>query len=111
VTHDPKLDDLALMEALKSPAFYVGALGSRLNSQKRRERLTMFDLSQGELDRLHGPIGLSIGSKTPPEIAVSILAEMTAVRHGVDLSGVGARKNEEVAAGGNQQVCATVTRA
>jgi len=111
VTHDPKLDDLALMEALKSAAFYVGALGSRLNSQKRRERLTMFDLSQGELDRLHGPIGLSIGSKTPPEIAVSILAEMTAVRHGVELSRVGARKGEEVAADGNQQVCAAVTRA
>ena len=111
VTHDPKLDDLALMEALKSAAFYVGALGSRLNSQKRRERLTMFDLSQGELDRLHGPIGLSIGSKTPPEIAVSILAEMTAVRHGVELSRVGARKGEEVAADGNQQVCAAVSRA
>ena len=111
VTHDPKLDDLALMEALKSPAFYVGALGSRLNSNKRRERLTMFDLSQGELDRLHGPIGLSIGSKTPPEIAISILAEMTAVRHGVDLSGVGARKSEEVSAEGNQQVCVAVTRA
>ena len=111
VTHDPKLDDLALMEALKSPAFYVGALGSRLNSQKRRERLTMFDLSQGELDRLHGPIGLSIGSKTPPEIAVSILAEMTAVRHGVELNRVGARKGEEGAADGNQQVCVAVTRA
>ena len=111
VTHDPKLDDLALMEALKSAAFYVGALGSRLNSQKRRERLTMFDLSQGELDRLHGPIGLSIGSKTPPEIAVSILAEMTAVRHGVELNRVGARRGEEVAADGNQQVCAAVTRA
>jgi xanthine dehydrogenase accessory factor len=105
VTHDPKLDDLALMEALKSPAFYVGALGSRLNSSKRRERLLMFDLSEGELDRLHGPIGLSIGSKTPPEIAVSILAEMTAVRHGVDLSTVGTRKAEEVSPDGNQQVC------
>jgi xanthine dehydrogenase accessory factor len=111
VTHDPKLDDLALMEALKSAAFYVGALGSRLNSQKRRERLAMFELSQGELDRLHGPIGLSIGSKTPPEIAVSILAEMTAVRHCVDLNEVGARKGEERAANGNQQVCAAVTRA
>jgi len=108
VTHDPKLDDLALMEALKSPAFYVGALGSRLNSQKRRERLTMFDLSQGELDRLHGPIGLGIGSKTPPEIAVSILAEMTAVRHGVELSRIGGRKGEDVAADGNQQVCAAM---
>ncbi len=111
VTHDPKLDDLALMEALKSAAFYVGALGSRLNSQKRCERLAMFELSQGELDRLHGPIGLSIGSKTPPEIAVSILAEMTAVRHGVDLNEVGGRKGEELASNGNQQVCAAVTRA
>jgi xanthine dehydrogenase accessory factor len=95
VTHDPKLDDLALMEALKSPAFYVGALGSRLNSQKRHERLMMFDLSQAELSRLHGPIGLNIGSKTPPEIAVSILAEMTAVRHGVDLDKVGIRENAD----------------
>ena len=104
VTHDPKLDDLALMEALKSPAFYVGALGSRLNSQKRHERLVMFDLSEAELSRLHGPIGLNIGSKTPPEIAVSILAEMTAVRHGVDLGQVGIR---DTGAGsqGNQQVC------
>ncbi len=71
----------------------------------------MFDLSRGELERLHGPIGLSIGSKTPPEIAVSILAEMTAVRHGVDLDGVGTRKGEELAADGNQQVCVAVTRA
>ncbi|HWA11749.1 MAG TPA: XdhC family protein [Burkholderiales bacterium] len=105
VTHDPKLDDLALMEALKSPAFYVGALGSRLNSSKRRERLLMFDLSAAELDRLHGPIGLSIGSKTPPEIAVSILAEMTAVRHGLDVGAIGARKAEAVSADGNQEVC------
>ncbi len=111
VTHDPKLDDLALMEALKSPAFYVGALGSRLNSEKRRERLLMFDLSQGELERLHGPIGLSIGSKTPPEIAVSILAEMTAVRHGVDLGTVGTRESKEVSADGNQQVCIVAQRA
>jgi xanthine dehydrogenase accessory factor len=111
VTHDPKLDDLALMEALKSPAFYVGALGSRLNSEKRRERLVMFDLSQGELDRLHGPIGLSIGSKTPPEIAVSILAEMTAVRHGVSLATVGTRQSKEMSADGNQQVCVVAQRA
>ena len=111
VTHDPKLDDLALMEALKSPAFYVGALGSRLNSEKRRERLVMFDLSQSELDRLHGPIGLSIGSKTPPEIAVSILAEMTAVRHGVNLGTVGTRESKEVSADGNQQVCNVAQRA
>lgn len=111
VTHDPKLDDLALMEALKSPAFYVGALGSRLNSEKRRERLLMFDLSQGELERLHGPIGLSIGSKTPPEIAVSILAEMTAVRHGIDLGTVGTREAKEVSSDGNQQVCIVAQRA
>ena len=84
VTHDPKLDDMALLEALKSPAFYVGALGSGINSQRRRERLMEhFDLSQTEVERLHGPVGLPIGSKTPPEIAVSILAEMTAVRNGV----------------------------
>ena len=85
LTHDPKLDDLALMEALKSPAFYVGALGSRANNAKRRERLLEFDLSPEEIDRLHGPIGLYIGSRTPPEIAVSILAEITAVKNGVSL--------------------------
>ena len=84
LTHDPKLDDLALMEALKSPAFYVGALGSRANNAKRRERLLEFDVSPDELARLHGPIGLYIGSRTPPEIAISILAEITAVKNGVD---------------------------
>lgn len=84
LTHDPKLDDMALLEALKSPAFYVGALGSTTNSQHRRERLLEhFDLSQEEIDRLHGPVGLPIGSQTPPEIAVSILAQMTAVKNGV----------------------------
>ncbi|HBZ07020.1 MULTISPECIES: XdhC family protein [Massilia] len=83
LTHDPKLDDLALMEALKSDAFYVGAIGSRLNNAKRRERLRLFDLTDAELDRLHGPIGLYIGSKTPAEIAIAILAEMTAIKNGV----------------------------
>ncbi len=83
LTHDPKLDDLALMEALKSPAFYVGAIGSKKNNDARRVRLKEFDLSEGEIARLRGPVGLYIGSKTPPEIAVAILAEMTAVRHGV----------------------------
>ncbi len=84
LTHDPKLDDMVLLEALKSPAFYVGALGSRINNERRRERLLQyFDLSQTEVDRLHGPVGLPIGSRTPPEIAVSILAEMTAVKNGV----------------------------
>ncbi len=82
LTHDPKLDDMVLLEALKSPAFYVGALGSYVNSERRRERLLQhFDLSQEEVDRLHGPVGLPIGSRTPPEIAVAILAEMIAVRH------------------------------
>src|SRR3990172_6246817 len=83
LTHDPKLDDLALMEALKSAAFYVGAIGSKKNKDARRERLREFDLSADEIARLRGPVGLYIGSKTPPEIAVAILAEMTAVRHGV----------------------------
>ena len=85
VTHDPKLDDLVLLEALKSPAFYVGALGSRGNTAKRKERLALFDLSAAEIARLHGPIGLDIGSRTPAEIAVSILAEIVAVRNGVAL--------------------------
>jgi xanthine dehydrogenase accessory factor len=83
LTHDPKLDDLALMEALKSPAFYVGAIGSKKNNEARRQRLKEFELAEGEIARLRGPVGLYIGSKTPPEIAVAILAEMTAVRHGV----------------------------
>ena len=81
LTHDPKLDDMALLEALKSPAFYVGALGAKTNNAKRRERLAMFDLSQREIARLHGPVGLSIGSRTPPEIAVAILAHMISVRN------------------------------
>lgn len=84
LTHDPKLDDMALLEALKSPAFYIGAIGSKKNNDARRERLAEFDLSQAEIARLHGPVGLKIGSKTPPEIAVAILAEMTAIRNGVD---------------------------
>lgn len=102
VTHDPKLDDLALIEALKSPCFYVGALGSRVNTEKRRERLAQFDLSQAELARLHGPVGLRIGSKTPPEIAVAILAEITAVRHGVALDTVG---NKSIDRSATQTVC------
>ena len=86
VTHDPKLDDLVLLEALKSPAFYIGALGSRGNTAKRRERLEMFDLTPAEIDRLHGPIGLHIGAKTPAEIAVSIVAEIVAVKNGIVLT-------------------------
>ena len=86
LTHDPKLDDLVLLEALKSPAFYVGALGSRGNTAKRRERLALFDLSPAQIDRLHGPIGLDLGSRTPAEIAVSVMAEIIAVRNGVALA-------------------------
>jgi len=81
LTHDPKLDDMALLEALKSPAFYVGALGSKANNAKRRERLALFDLTAQEIDRLHGPVGLRIGSRTPPEIAVSILAHLISIRN------------------------------
>ncbi len=83
LTHDPKLDDMALLEALKSPAFYVGAIGSKKNNDSRRKRLADFDLSQDEIARLHGPVGLKLGAKTPPEIAIAILAEMTAIRNGV----------------------------
>ena len=80
LTHDPRIDDMGLMEALKTDAFYIGALGSTRTSASRRIRLAQLDLSDAEIDRLHAPIGLSIGSKTPPEIAISILAEITAVR-------------------------------
>ena len=83
LTHDPKLDDMALMEALRSEAFYVGAIGSRSNQEKRRARLLEFDLTPAQVARLHGPVGLYIGSKTPSEIAISILAELTAVKNGV----------------------------
>jgi xanthine dehydrogenase accessory factor len=81
LTHDPKLDDMALLEALKSPAFYVGSLGSLANNAKRRERLALFDLTHEEIARLHGPVGLNIGSRTPPEIAVSILAHLISIRN------------------------------
>ena len=83
LTHDPKLDDMALLEALKSPAFYIGAIGSKKNNDARRHRLADFDLSQKEIARMHGPVGLKLGAKSPPEIAIAILAEMTAIRNGV----------------------------
>lgn len=86
LTHDPKLDDLALLAALESDAFYVGAIGSRRNAQARRERMIEhFDQTPESLARLRGPIGLYIGSKTPPEIAVSVMAEILAVKNGVAL--------------------------
>jgi xanthine dehydrogenase accessory factor len=85
LTHDPKLDDMALMEALKSDAFYVGALGSKANNEKRRRRLAQFDLGPEQLARLRGPVGLPLGGRTPPEIAIAVLAEITALRNGIEL--------------------------
>jgi xanthine dehydrogenase accessory factor len=86
LTHDPKLDDLALLEALGTDAFYVGAIGSRRNNEARRQRMAEhFDQSAESLRRLRGPIGIYIGSKTPPEIAVSVMAEILAVKNGVVL--------------------------
>jgi xanthine dehydrogenase accessory factor len=85
LAHDPKLDDMALMDALNSDAFYVGAIGSRKNNEMRRERLRELGIMPQQLQRLHAPVGLPIGSHTPPEIAVSILAEITALRHEAEI--------------------------
>ncbi len=82
LTHDPRIDDMGLMEALTTDAFYIGAMGSTRTSAKRRLRLEALDVSSADLDKLHAPIGLPIGSKTPPEIAIAIISEITAVRHG-----------------------------
>lgn len=95
-THDPKLDDLALIDALKTNAFYIGAIGSRANSERRRERLKLFDLDDAHIDRLHGPVGLPLGSRTPPEIALAIVADITAQRNGVELI---AREQQAASAG------------
>ncbi len=89
LTHDPKLDDLALIDALQSDAFYVGAIGSRRNSATRRERLhEHFEIPYEMLDCLHGPAGLYIASKTPAEIALSIMAEVVAVKNGASANAV-----------------------
>ena len=91
VSHDPKLDDMALMEALKGDAFYVGAVGSMKTSDERRKRLrevAEFGLTERDVARLHGPVGLAIGSRTPPEIAVAILAELVAARNRLVLTAV-----------------------
>ncbi len=87
VTHDPKLDDPALLVALPSPAFYVGALGSPKTHARRVERLLGEGLAREHLDRLHAPIGLNIGGRTPAEIALSIMAEIVAVRHQMPVTG------------------------
>ncbi len=78
--HDPRIDDMALLEALAHDAFYIGAMGSRRTSAQRRERLQALDLPAAAIARLHAPVGLDIGSKTPPEIAIAILAELTRLR-------------------------------
>ena len=80
LTHDPRIDDMGLMQALKTNAFFIGAMGSTRTSAKRRERLLMLDLTDAEISRLHAPVGLPLGSKTPAEIAIAILAQLTALR-------------------------------
>ncbi|RZJ12299.1 MAG: XdhC family protein [Acidovorax sp.] len=102
LTHDPKLDDLALLEALNTDAFYVGGIGSRRNNEARRARMMEhFDQTADSLARLRGPIGIYIGSKTPPEIAVSVMAEILAVKNGValprDMEVAQAKNEREVA--------------
>ena len=77
LTHDPRIDDMGLIEAFNTPAFYIGAMGSERTSAKRRERLIELGVLQESIERLHAPIGISISSKTPAEIAVSVMAEIT----------------------------------
>lgn len=83
LTHDPRIDDMGLLEAFETDAYYIGAMGSSRTSASRRERLIALDVSAESLSRLHAPIGVPIGSKTPPEIAISILAEVIAERRAV----------------------------
>jgi xanthine dehydrogenase accessory factor len=110
LTHDPKLDDLALMEALNTEAFYVGAIGSRRNNEARHARMqTHFGLSNDTLKKLKGPIGIFIGSKTPPEIAVSVMAEVLAAKNGIALPkslGVAQSKSLRQVSANDQVVCA-----
>ncbi|HKY54437.1 MAG TPA: XdhC/CoxI family protein, partial [Anaerolineales bacterium] len=94
LTHDPKLDDPALKIALRSPAFYVGALGSKNTQAKRRQRLLDEGLTEEQLNRLHGPIGLEIGAGTPEEIAMSIMAEIVAVQNNIERFKVPAKSLE-----------------
>ena len=90
LTHDPKLDDPALDVALKSDAFYIGALGSRRTHAKRVARLTELGHAEAAIARIHAPVGLNIGAVTAPEIALSILAEIVAARRGAALGARGA---------------------
>ncbi len=89
LTHDPKFDEPAIQLALRSPACYVGAIGSRKTQKLRREHLAAAGFTEADIARLKGPIGLDIGGRTPEEIALAILAEITAVRYG--RAGAGAR--------------------
>ena len=82
LTHDPKLDDPALKIVLPSEAFYIGALGSRVTQEQRRQRLLAAGISEANLARLHGPIGIDLGGQTPEEIALAVMAEIVAVRNG-----------------------------
>lgn len=83
LTHDPRIDDLALMEAVNTPAFYIGVMGSLRTSQQRRERLIRSGgMTEGDLARIHMPIGLNLGSKTPAEIALAVMADIVRVRRG-----------------------------
>jgi xanthine dehydrogenase accessory factor len=103
LAHDPRIDDMALLEALRTDAFYVGALGSIATNRARRERLALFDLDAAQIARLHGPVGLAIGSRAPAEIAVAILAELIALRNGIVLA---ARATAPVGDPAPQAVCA-----
>ncbi|MBC2768999.1 XdhC family protein [Pusillimonas minor] len=110
LTHDPKLDDLALLEALETEAFYIGAIGSRSNNEARHQRMIEhLGQTRETLQRLRGPIGIFIGSKTPPEIAVSIMAEVLAVKNGVtlprDMEVAYAKNNAGVASSGADVMC------
>ena len=96
--HDPKLDDLALIDALHTDAFYIGAVGSRATSAARRERLRLFDLDDARIARLHAPAGLPLGSRTPPEIALAIVADLTARRNGASVTATVERPATESAA-------------
>lgn len=82
LTHDPKFDDPGLVQALRSEAFYIGALGSRKTQAARRQRLTELGFGEADFKRINGPVGLDLGATTPSEIAVSVLAEIVAAKHG-----------------------------
>lgn len=97
LTHDPRIDDLSLMEAVRLPAFYIGAMGSLKNSVRRKARLEKIaDLSPHDLQRIHAPVGIDIGSKTPPEIALSVMADIVRYKNGrVSLSVTGVTAHNE----------------